>query len=155
MIHDLVLFLNDFILPIIFIVNILFAITVVFIERKNPTATIAWLMALLLLPVVGFILYLFVGQSFYRERMFRVKKEDDESLTTIIESQKKELFVNDVPGEHPISDAYKRMMFMLMESNKAPVTVRNEVSVFIDGNDKFKALVDAIRGAQDHIHLEY
>jgi len=98
MIHDLVLFLNDFILPIIFIVNILFAITVVFIERKNPTATIAWLMALLLLPVVGFILYLFVGQSFYRERMFRVKKEDDESLTTIIESQKKELFVNDVPG---------------------------------------------------------
>jgi len=155
MIHDLVLFLNDFILPIIFIVNILFAITVVFIERKNPTATIAWLMALLLLPVVGFILYLFVGQSFYRERMFRVKKEDDESLTTIIESQKKELFVNDVPGEHPISDAYKRMMFMLMESNKAPVTVRNEVNVFIDGNDKFKALVDAIRGAQDHIHLEY
>ena len=89
MIHDIVLFIHDFLIPIIFVINIIFAITVVFIERKNPTTTIAWLMALLLLPVVGFVLYLFVGQSFYRDRMFQVKKEDDEELTHIIESQKK------------------------------------------------------------------
>ena len=112
-------------------------------------------MALFLLPVIGFILYLFVGQSFHRDRMFRIKKEDDTVMTTLIESQKKELFSHQIPQLHTISDAYKRMMLMLMESNRALVTTDNAVRVFIDGNDKFNALIEAIRGAKDHIHLEY
>lgn len=156
LILDIILdFLNDFILPIIFLINILFALTVVFVERKNPTATIAWLMALLLIPVLGFLLYLVFGQSFYRDRMFRIKKEDDEALTNIIESQKKDLFRSDVPLSDSVTDSYKRMMLMLLESNMAAVTTNNRVRVFVDGNDKFAALLEAIKGAKDHIHMEY
>ena len=120
MIHDLILVIHNFLVPIIFIINIIFAITVVFIERKNPTTTIAWLMALLLLPFIGFVLYLFIGQSFYRDRMFHVKKEDDDELTQIIESQKKEQFVHSVPATHPISYSYKRLMLMVMNSHDPP-----------------------------------
>lgn len=156
LILDIILdFLNDFILPIIFLINILFALTVVFVERKNPTATIAWLMALLLIPILGFLLYLVFGQSFYRDRMFRIKKEDDEALTNIIESQKKDLFRSDVPLSDSVTDSYKRMMLMLLESNMAAVTTNNRVRVFVDGNDKFAALLEAIKGAKDHIHMEY
>jgi cardiolipin synthase len=147
--------INDFIIPIILILNIFFAVTVVFIERKNPTATIAWLMALVFAPVIGFVLYLFIGQSFHRDRMFRIKKEEDEALTDIIESQKKELFREDLPMERPVPDSYRRMMLMLMESNRAMITVHNQARIFIDGNDKFDALLGAIRGAKDHIHMEY
>lgn len=46
-------------------------------------------------------------------------------------------------------------MLMLMESNRALITTDNTVRVFTDGNDKFTALLDAIRKAEDHIHLEY
>lgn len=147
--------INGFILPLIFFINICFALTVVFIERKNPSATIAWLMALLFAPVIGFILYLFVGQSFYRDRMFGMKKEDDEVLSRILESQKKELFSKNPLISEPLPDAYKRMILMLMESNSAALTINNQVQVFVDGNEKFSALLKAIQGAQDHIHLEY
>lgn len=155
MIPEMFQFLIDFIYPFIIIANIIFALTVVFIERKNPTATIAWLMALFFLPVVGFILYLFIGQSFHRDRMFRVKKEYDEAMTNLIESQKKELFSHQIQQLHNVPDAYKRMMLMLMESNRALVTTDNVLRVFTDGNEKFKALLEAIRKAEDHIHLEY
>ena len=148
-------FISDFIIPIILVLNICFALTVVFIERKNPTATIAWLMALLFAPVIGFILYLFVGQSFYRDRMFNIKKEEDEVLTGIIESQKKELLTRELPALGPGSDYYRRMILMLLESNKAALTTHNQVRIFIDGNEKFSALLEAIRSAKDHIHLEY
>ncbi len=148
-------FIIDFIYPIIFVLNICFAITIVFIERKNPTASVAWLMALVFAPVIGFILYLFFGQSFYRDRMFKIKKEDDEKLTHLIELQKTELFREDLPIEQPVADSYRRMMLMLMESNRALITVHNKVRVFVDGTDKFDALLEAIRGAQDHIHMEY
>lgn len=155
MIVEILEAIYDFILPIIFIVNIIFAITVVFIERKNPTATIAWLMVLFFIPIIGFALYLIVGQTFHRDRMFKIKQEDDEKLTKLIESQKKELLIKEIPESHSISVAYRRMMLMLIESNKAPVTTNNSVKVFVDGNDKFNALLEAIRGAQDHIHMEY
>jgi len=146
---------QDFIIPAIFLINICFALTVVFIERKNPSATIAWLMALLFAPILGFILYLFVGQSFYRDRMFGMKKEDDALLTRVIESQKKELFTDKSTISEPLPDAYKRMILMLMESNKAALTTNNRARIFIDGNKKFDALIEAIKEAKDHIHLEY
>ncbi|KUG20056.1 MAG: cardiolipin synthase [Methanomicrobiaceae archaeon] len=148
-------FILYFIIPIVFLINIFFALTVVFIERKNPSSTIAWLMALFLLPVIGFVLYLFVGQSIYRGRMFGGKKEYDEALTYQIESQKKDLFRYEIPKPHAFPDPYRRMMIMLMESNMALVTTDNRVKIFTDGNDKFDALLEAIRGAQDHIHMEY
>ncbi len=152
---DIIEFVSDFFLQIIFLINICFAITVVFIERKSPTATVAWLMALLFVPVIGFFLYLIFGQSFYRKRMFSIKKEADEVLTNLIESQKRDLFTAEVPVKKPVPDNYRRMMFMLMESSRAPVTTENEVTVFTDGNEKFQALLKAIRSANDHIHMEY
>lgn len=146
---------NNFIIPIIFILNLIFAVTVVFFERKNPSSTIAWLMALLLLPVIGFLLYLFFGQSFYRDRMFKVKKEDDQVITNIINEQKKEVFTRKDSFSDTISDSYKRLMLMLLQNNMAPITVHNRIRVFVDGNEKFAALLEAIRNATDHIHLEY
>jgi len=153
--YPLLQFISDSLIPVILILNIFFAVTIVFIERKNPTATIAWLMALVLIPVLGFILYLFFGQSFYRDRMFRIKKDDDETLTGIIETQKKELFSSDIARTSQIPYPYRRMMRMLLESNRAPITVNNRVKIFTDGNEKFSALLDAIRNATDHIHMEY
>ena len=81
------LVLWDLAAPIIVVSNILFCITVVFFERKNPSATLAWVMALVFLPVVGFILYVFLGQSYRKEKMFRIKKEQDRQLQAIISSQ--------------------------------------------------------------------
>ncbi|UUX91904.1 cardiolipin synthase [Methanoplanus endosymbiosus] len=154
-INEIIQLIWDLIIPIIIIANMIFALAVVFIERKNPSATVAWLLALIFVPVIGFVLYLFVGQSFYRERMFRIKKEEDQAITEIIESQKKELITKDLPVEKTLYDPYKRMILMLMESNRAALTTKNRVNVFVDGNDKFAALLKAIRSAEDHIHMEY
>ena len=69
---------------LLFFINILFAFAVVFIERKNPASTWTWLMVLLFLPSIGFILYLFLGQNLKRKKMFSLKKEEKENLTSII-----------------------------------------------------------------------
>src|SRR5512138_331182 len=81
----------DTIASIIFLINIVFVVLVVFYERRNPSATLAWVMALTLLPVAGFVLYIFLGQNFRRERMFRIKREDDQRLHAIVRSQQDEL----------------------------------------------------------------
>jgi len=44
---------------------------------------------------------------------------------------------------------------MLLENNNAVLTAKNEVTIYTDGKAKFAGLLSAIRGAHDHVHLEY
>ena len=41
-----------------FLLNLLSALSLIFIERKAPTTTWAWLIILIVLPGIGLILYL-------------------------------------------------------------------------------------------------
>ena len=59
------------------IANIFFSFSLIFIERKDPATTWAWLMIMIILPGVGFIIYLLLGQNFSRARLFKEKKEFD------------------------------------------------------------------------------
>jgi cardiolipin synthase len=146
-----------FLIVAIIIMDIIFIITVVFFERKDPSATLAWVMTLIFLPVIGFILYLFLGQNYRKEKMFRLKKEADQKLTAFIESQKKELKEGSSRGlvTDQMSAPLYRMILMLLENNGALLTVNNRVKIFTDGNDKFAELIRDIGGARDYIHLEY
>ena len=65
----------EIILAIILVLNVIFAVTIVFFERRNPTAALAWLVVLFSLPSIGFVLYLLFGQNYTRQKMFVVKRE--------------------------------------------------------------------------------
>ena len=62
---------------VIIIANIFFSLSLIFIERKDPTTTWAWLMVMIMLPGIGFIIYLLFGQNLSREKLFREKTRTD------------------------------------------------------------------------------
>ena len=64
-------------LVMFFLLNLLSALSLIFIERKEPTTTWAWLIILIALPGIGFILYLLLGQNLSRQKIFREKKLAD------------------------------------------------------------------------------
>ena len=64
------------IFAIVLIINVTCSFSIIFIERKEPSTTWAWLLVLLILPGIGFIFYLLFGQNFSRERLFKEKKEE-------------------------------------------------------------------------------
>ncbi|MEN6517990.1 MAG: cardiolipin synthase [Methanospirillum sp.] len=147
----------DLVAPIIVVSNIFFCIIVVFFERKNPSATLAWVMALVFLPVVGFILYVFLGQTYRKEKMFRVKKEQDRQLQAIIESQETELRNGGATSQigDRVSPSLRSMILMLLHNNGAVLTANNRVRVYTDGKEKFADLIADIRAATEFVHLEY
>jgi cardiolipin synthase len=147
--------ITELVLTTILISNLIFAITVVFWGRKNPTAIVAWLMALVLLPEIGFILYLFLGQTYRKDKMFQLKKEADEILINVVQSQKSELKAREIPVTDRLSCVFRQMVLMLLENNNAFFTTDNKVKTYTDGKDKFNDLISAIKGAHDFIHLEY
>ena len=56
----------------VFFINIVFALIVLFLERKRPMYTLFWITLLLLTSYFGFLAYLFFGLKFYKRR--KVKK---------------------------------------------------------------------------------
>jgi cardiolipin synthase len=140
---------------IFFLVSIVLILIIIFDQRRNPTSTVGWVLVLILLPGIGFFLYLFLGQDWTKRRLFSLKGEDDQRISEKVLSQKKEL---ERIGRQHQGDYYERFLSiarMLLESNQAIITNDNTLTVFTDGTAKFSSLFDAIRAANHHIHLEY
>ncbi len=139
---------------LILVINLIFALSIVFIERKKPSSALLWVAVLIFIPVFGFLLYLVFGQTIYKERIFRIKEEDDRMLEEIISEQldviKNRQFS---PGDRIA--VYTRMVEMLLATNYATITDDNEVEIYMEGEKKFDALLEAINSAKETINLQY
>ncbi|APC38689.1 cardiolipin synthase [Clostridium estertheticum] len=142
-------------LNLLFIINILFAFAVVFLERKNPASTWTWLMVLLFLPSIGFILYLFLGQNLKKKKLFSLKKEEKENLTSIIDKQKEFLSNDALIKTNPFLSKYSDVMKLNLCSDNSFYTNNNNVTIFTDGKSKFDQLKKDLEEAKIFIHMEY
>ena len=133
-----------------YIISIISAISLIFIERKEPTTTWAWLLVLMILPGIGFLLYLIFGQNLSRQKIFREKKVIDERKSReLIEKFKKEKSANNISNE------FIELINMNYNHSKSLYTTGNDIKVYIDGVEKFKQLIEDIRNAKNFIHIEY
>jgi len=138
------------------ILQYILAFGIIFFERRNPTSALGWILVLLLLPIIGFFLYLFFGQNWTKRRLFSLKAAEDRSIAEAVVSQEKELKGLE-PGTtaDPRTEPFISVARMFLENNRSLLTTENEVSLFTDGTEKFKFLFDDIRSARHHIHLQY
>jgi cardiolipin synthase len=65
------------IIEVLWLINIGFAIWTVFRSRRDIASTWAWLLVLSVFPVVGFILYLFVGRQMSHDEIFSIQDEQE------------------------------------------------------------------------------
>ena len=63
-----------------FILNLIFAFTIIFMERRSAGSVWAWLLVLVLIPILGFIIYLFIGRQIQRDHIFSLNDEDKIAL---------------------------------------------------------------------------
>ena len=140
----------------ILVANTIFAIVVVFFERKRPAEMLAWLLVFAFLPVIGFLFYMFFGQKlFNRRKKFKLKQEDDHKLATTIMEQHKELAqLREETIDTPMARDLGLIHMGLVQA-AAPLTSGNAVTIFTHGTEKFEQLLQDIGEAKESIHLEY
>jgi len=130
------------------VVNCLFAVVVVFFERRSPKSVWAWLLLLYFLPVVGFVCYLFLGTDMRKRRMFRVKEVED-SIQEAVRQQEHSL------KERASQDRYTDLMLYNLKTCGAVLTDDNETEIFTDGNVLYDRMLEDMQRAKKFIHLQY
>jgi cardiolipin synthase len=133
---------------IILEVDIVFFILLFFSERSSPAKIAVWALAFIFLPVVGLILYLFIGQTFYSDRQFRLKEVND------IELENAMAFITK-GSETETNEDYKTFMEAIDKLGGIGYTTNNDVKLYTLGEDKFNDLYADLRAAKKYIHMEY
>ena len=140
---------------LIAMLNILFAMTIIFLERKDASSTWAWILVLFFLPVVGFILYLLLGRQLRKKHLFRWEGRKDIGIEKLISYQITALKEGKLDFREEQIEHFKELVYMNLATNNAVLTQDNAVQIFDDGSDKFEALIKDILMAKDHIHIQY
>lgn len=134
--------------------NLIFAVAVVFFQRKDPKTVWTWLLALYFVPVVGFIFYLLIGTDMHKQKMFRVKEIEDK-LNEAIRQQEHKIQSKEYEEDDPDLKGYTDLVLFNLNTTGSVLTDTNDVDIFTDGNEKFDALIQDIREAKEFIHIQY
>ena len=76
---------------IIYVLIALYILTVasvvfnVILENRNPVRTLAWIIVLVTVPLVGFLFYLYFGVNYRKNKMFSMKGLGDMKWTPVYE----------------------------------------------------------------------
>ena len=143
------------ILSIIYLSVAFFTIVAIVHDRRDPVKTLAWILVICLIPLGGIILYIAVGRNHRKEKLFNRKEIVD--LQQIDELCNTQLQYLGGPESLVAEDVARNKSFitLLLNNNKSMLTLHNKVEILNNGDNTFAALFEAIRGAQESIHLEY
>ncbi|WP_459931408.1 cardiolipin synthase [Desulfosporosinus burensis] len=139
---------------IIILIQLVFLGSVIFLENRDPTKTIIWLLILGALPVLGALLYVLFGRVVRKRRLSRHKQVRQEQTEELLMDRQVRPSAEDVDqvGDSPMN---KKLARLLLNDADAPLTLNNRSEVLTNGKKTFRALFSAIEEAKYHIHLEY
>ncbi len=138
----------------LYIINIVFSLLIIFFQRRNPTTVWAWLLLLYFIPVLGFVLYLILGQNFRRERMFKMKEIEGE-IKYAVRRQEESIYRKKLRLRDPELDRFKRLILYNLNEAEAVLTDNNDIRIFTDGREKFRTLLSEMDHARNYIHVQY
>lgn len=134
--------------------NMLFAVIIVFFERRNPKSVWAWLLLMFFIPILGFVLYLFLGQNMRKRKKFRLKEVEDR-LNEAIRQQEHQLKLKEYGAQDEDIGGFTDLIMYNLETSGAVLSDDNDIDFFVDGNEKFDALLEDLKNAEHFIHIQY
>ena len=125
---------------------------VLFLERKNPGSSIAWILFLVFFPIVGLIAYFYFGTGY---KVNKKKKYAFKAATDVLFNRHLEdaLPVSGSLGFKANNPRLARMVSYLSSAGDGGFTPNNAVDVFTDGKTLFEDVLQQMRQATRHIHV--
>lgn len=135
------------VLLVLYVLTVLTVVVVVLSENRNPVKSMAWVLVLVLLPVLGLIVYLIFGRSL--KGMMLISRSD------LRELRKLNVFPEADGLENTLNDSSRQLISLVNKLAGRHLFVGDEIEVFTTGKEKFEALKRDILAAHDYIHIQY
>lgn len=132
---------------VIYLLIVCSTVIVIVLDNRQPVKTVAWVLVVSSLPVVGLVVYFFFGRNQKKHRLI--------NKTCAIQLARRSAYryfrtqIPDIPEEH------KQLINLFRRQSMAFPYPGNQVNLFTCGTDFLSVLLQDIRRAHHHIHLEF
>lgn len=111
------------------------------LTSRTPQGAVAWILLILLLPVIGTLLYLVFGHADYK-RFERERTESDANMF-------------DTVGTYTLGTDRHARMNPFSRIARMPVAQGNSMDLLIDGAATYQRLRDVVSAAKSHIFIQF
>jgi cardiolipin synthase len=118
-------------------------------ERRRPSSAMAWLLLIVLVPVLGLLLFLLLGSPFVPKK----RREEQRAAGELIRGG-----LAAVPALPPAADRadwLDPVMVLNRRLGWMPATQNNRAELFSDYEQSIQAKADLVRTAERYVHVEY
>ncbi len=126
---------------------VLGTILVIVLDNRNPVKTLAWILVLIFLPIVGLVFYFFFGRSQRHVRIINRKGYNSLQKKPLLE------YMSQTSSSLPL--AYSRLISLFRNTNQSLPFDGNRIETFTSGYAMLQALLRELQKAVHHIHLEF
>ncbi len=151
-------FITSNIWILLLVVNYILVFVVAFIilfKNINPTKTVSYIIVLVFFPFFGLIVYYLFGQEYRKDKIFNRKnilnQRIIEKVNHELEAEKRDVKAL----EEDLLDERIKLVKLLQSDKSTPLTTYNDLQIIKNGENKFKILLEDLKSAKNHIHLEY
>lgn len=140
---------------LIFLITAIPVALMIILEKRSPFKTTAWILVLILIPIVGMIFYLVFGQEYRKRKMFsRRGIKSLQNMRRMSAEQLKNIEQNQLISRAGLQKQAP-LIRLLLNNSDSLLTTGNTIQLLKDGEQTFDRIFEAIETARHHIHLEY
>ncbi|XVG95114.1 cardiolipin synthase [Eubacteriales bacterium KG127] len=137
------------------LINLILAIVIIFIERKNPAKTLAWVLVLFFLPILGAFFYLVFAQNISRRKIYKLDDKDKRIIGDALTDQRKQMDKGTFQFSSSVAKLWHHMVKLNLTYGNSFLTQNNSLNILIDGKDFFRNLIKDIKAAKYSVDVEF
>lgn len=124
-------------------------------QHRKPTSSMAWLLIIFMVPILGWILFLILGTNKLPQSRRNIQKTLDHSIDATLKSlrRKHEGVTEIIDASVPLK--YASLSKLAKSMAHLPVFSRNQIRAISEYNSLFDELIVDIEAARQSIYLEF
>ncbi|WP_310993402.1 cardiolipin synthase [Aequorivita marina] len=140
---------------VLYILIVILVCARVIYDTQSTTKTLAYLLSVIFLPFVGIIIYFSIGVNYRKRKMYSKKVFNNPEVEETMQNRILKISESIFATRSKSVKSFQKLATLILSQTSSPITQGNDVSLLLNGENKFPEALQAIENAKHHIHIAY
>ncbi len=141
-------------LEVLYFLLVFFTILRIIYDTRNGSKALAYVLFIYFVPVIGILFYFWFGVNYRKRKLYSKKIILDEVLRQKVLNQLAD-YQHKIKESGIVNECQQKLSDFIFKFSKTTLTANNSIKLLINGEEKFNTLLDDLKQAKHHIHIEY
>jgi len=145
------------IVQVIYLLLLVFTCMRIIYDTRSVSKTLAYLLFAVFVPVFGILFYFYFGINYRKRKLYNRKLIVDEAVKTDFRHFLQEAERCLSASDRQVLQQYKGLIHLLSDKKTGSnhVLPNEEIRLLVNGEELFPLLIEELKKARSHIHMEY